>query len=72
MIIFVEEQIRHGGASEYIISSLIDAGYTLPEIKVRAVDERMPTHADVEQLHRMYGMDENSIVDLIEKHFLAK
>lgn len=67
LIIFVEEQVKHGGVSEYIISEFTEMGVTLPNVKILAIDNEMPSHADLDDIFKSYGMDKNSIFELIKQ-----
>ncbi len=65
LVIFVEEQVRNGGAGERIISEMVCAGYKIPDVKIVAVEDELPTHASVELLHKRYEMDTNSLAEMI-------
>jgi 1-deoxy-D-xylulose-5-phosphate synthase len=64
--VFIEEQIRCGGASEHILSSLACIGKVPCKAEIIAPDEDFPTHASIQYLHRYYGMDADSIADLVK------
>ncbi len=66
LIVFVEEQIKNGGVSEHIVAEITCFGYELPKLRIVALDEDFPTHATVEDLHRQYKMDAESIAELIK------
>lgn len=65
-IVFVEEQVKNGGVSEHIISSLVSLGVKLPRTDIIAVDEEFPGHASISALHKRFGMDTESIISLIK------
>lgn len=63
-VVFVEEQVKKGGLSERIISDLALLGYKLPQVCIRAVEGKMPPHASICDLHKLYGMDPISLSEL--------
>lgn len=68
LLVFVEEQVKNGGASEYILTELASTLKTLPRVQILAVDGNFPTHASMPYLHRTYGMDAESICKLVKQN----
>ena len=68
LTVFVEEQIRGGCVADRIISELTAMGRKSGEYKVIAVDEDYPPHSTVDELHKRYGMNAESIADLIKNY----
>lgn len=69
LVVFVEEQIKNGGISEHIVSESVCLGIELPQIEIIALDENFPIHASVAHLHKLYGMDAESIASLIKNKY---
>ena len=65
LVYFLEEGIRRGGVSEYISSSF--AGVLKCKFVVNAVDNTFATHANIDELYKIFGMDGESISNSIEK-----
>ena len=65
LIVFAEEQIENGCASEYIVSALAHSGFALPKIKTVSVTDELPCQSSVEALQKRYGMDAQGIANLI-------
>lgn len=65
-IITVEDGVITGGLGTAVIEWLNINGYT-NRVKRIGVPDNFVTHGSVEQLHRMLGMDEDSIYELIIK-----
>ncbi len=65
-IITVEDGIINGGLGTAVMEWLNAHGYSNHVERVGVPDEFV-THGSVEQLHRIYGMDEDSIYSLIKK-----
>jgi len=68
LILFVEENIRSGGASEKLISEFVCSGYKLPKVKILAVENDFPPHASLTQLYKKYSLDSESIACCIRNN----
>lgn len=63
-IFFFEEGIRSGGVGEAFALQLLESGYK-GKYKLQAVNDCFVEHASVSQLLKQYGMDTESMVNLI-------
>jgi len=63
-IFFFEEGVRSGGAGEAFALKLLENGYK-GKYKLQAVNDCFVAHASVSQLLNQYGMDTESMVNLI-------
>jgi transketolase C-terminal domain/subunit len=67
LTVFIEEQVRSGCFGEKTVSTLAEHGMHFEKVAIVALDEEFPTHASVDQLHKKYGMDADSVTALVEE-----
>jgi 1-deoxy-D-xylulose-5-phosphate synthase len=67
LTVFIEEQVRSGCFGEKTVSTLAEHGMHFEKVAIVALDEEFPTHAAVDQLHKKYGMDADSVTALVEE-----
>lgn len=68
LILFVEENIRSGGVSEKLISEFACNGFKLPKVKILAIENDFPTHANLDYLYKQYSLDSESITECIKNN----
>ena len=71
VILFAEECVQRGGIGEQLVSCLAERGWHGTFIH-RAVDNNKLTHATVPQMKKILGLDEEHLVQDVEKALTEK
>ncbi|GHT58273.1 1-deoxy-D-xylulose-5-phosphate synthase [Bacteroidia bacterium] len=68
-IITIEDGVRTGGFGSAVLEFMADNGYT-PQVVRLGLPDSFVEHGTVEELYRVVGLDEESIVSTINRQFL--
>ncbi len=71
VILFAEECVQRGGIGEQLVSRLVERGWHGTFVH-RAVDNTKLTHATVPQMKKILGLDEEHLVQDVEKALTEK